>query len=1026
MAWCNALRVKQNEEISLKEYLHLLSKQTKDPPCIDIYDEFLIKVWDFFSLRVAAEKFFDDNRHVAVSRRGPLPVAWKILRDTWRSGGPPEQIITVIAKRNFNDIYAILGNLRKVLNRVRQKVSIGTVQQLDSHCLRWLTRQPGRNAAEKGGSKQEILGVVRVENYNTLENRVLKDFLHRCIALATMYLRQYEKKYSDHVKVKDVRRFRSLCLAGLEMDEFTKVADLREMPQPNYVLQQDRLYSKVWVSYIRIMRQEDVAEKLWDRRDEVSDLYEKCCEGIGLHCSSRAKYDTPLWVCDIDGKSPILESPVWENELSDTPIESPDPQYSEFKVGDATIIDFSFPWDNRDTLLYLRNHPNARPVLINKHKPSREPGESVGLSEILLRKDASQLGDYIKQLYGLFGGARLVALVPDHWESSWLESIIRESVSNTSLPRNKVFLLWRSVAAVLGLVENKSVSNQKPIVIVDGFNRTRYNAVSIKFMKKNDSGRILPQRASVRLHSKLHNCRGEQRFCLDVPIRDQASPFEIADLNSVRHGTGFLNSVNFIGHGKHITYSLRDTLMIDGVRRFIREDAENKISYFDERDALSLVVQNRAEEVEFKVLVEHDECSPGGKVYHGQKIKGGSLIKGSNKFSLNLLEGSLEDTAPLKTLNAEIDEKAPEDQEMNFQAEMMPGQGLTTVLFSAEFLEKPMPLDMTSLKEQGYTKARIEREMKRHFPPVMPYVEASDAIWASVKSSITTYVTRGRLPSDNGVFAKAQPYWGKVDPTGSATFRLFGDDRFFDEETMSPIDKLKRENVFGNAPGKEVPRDDFAWEDLFERLANDFKRGRNVMRMIAWTYQANNSIFESLRKSLFNQYVHLGIPLGPVEVSFCANCFPHGDKRITGFVRRLIERAAGGVIGENELRLLYNLTQFHPDVMEFVDSDLCERAFMRIYRMYNSAIFFNANGHWRGAAATKTAGYLLKCMLFILHRRRFDKEFLSREEDWQPQGFLGQSLPTHTSTLQGHEAMRKSFLNYVRGMGTIEGIPMGD
>jgi hypothetical protein len=269
----------------------------KDPPCIDSYDEFLIKVWDFFSLRVAAEQYYKEHKYVAFSPHGALPISWEDLRDIWKSSGPPEQPITLIAKRNYNDVNSLIRNLRKVLNRVRQKVAIARVQQVDAHCLRWLTRQPGRSAAEKGGSRQEILGVVRVENYNTLENRVLKDFVQRCIALATMYLRRYDvAPYHDHVNVRAVVRFKNLCIGGLSVPELENVSDIREFPQPNYVLQQDRLYSKIWSSYCDILRQEDVAEKLWNKRDEIDDLYDRCSSGIPIHCSATAKYCTPLWV----------------------------------------------------------------------------------------------------------------------------------------------------------------------------------------------------------------------------------------------------------------------------------------------------------------------------------------------------------------------------------------------------------------------------------------------------------------------------------------------------------------------------------------------------------------------------------------------------------------------------------------------------------------------------------------------------------------------------------------------------------
>ena len=78
-------------------------------------------------------------------------------------------------------------------------------------------------------------------------------------------------------------------------------------------------------------------------------------------------------------------------------------------------------------------------------------------------------------------------------------------------------------------------------------------------------------------------------------------------------------------------------------------------------------------------------------------------------------------------------------------------------------------------------------------------------------------------------------------------------------------------------------------------------------------------------------------------------------------------------------------------------------------------------------------------MLFILHRRRFDPAFLKVPFGWKlnrlsksvtvfsPPGFLGQELPVreyNSRTLENHELMRKSFIEYVNGRGTLEGIPV--
>ena len=1019
--------MKVKDDISLREYLHLQVKRVKDPPCIDKYDEFLVEVWDFFCLRVAAEQYYDANKHVAYSRHGALPVSWELLRDTWMTIGPPEQPITLIAKRNYNDVNALIGNLRKVLNRIRQKVPIARVQQVDSHCLRWLTRQPGRSAAEKGGSRQEILGIVRVENYNTLENRVLKDFLSRCVALSTMYLRRYDTEvFHGHVNVKAVTRFKNLCVGGLLKQEFENVSELHEFPQPNYVLQQDRLYSRIWSSYCDILRQEDVAEKLWDKREEVEKLYHRCMAGISLNCSSKARFCTPLWINSLDGRNDVIENPIWENELGDVDVVVPQPP-----VSSVVTVNFTYPWDARCELVYPVRHRNARPFLQNPHRPSLEPGEVVRLGEILRKRDEKKLRDYFRQLYGLLRGDRWIVLTPDDWEAEWLEKVKRAQPS--ALAKDKVFLLWRSVAAALGVMETRNFRYKESLVVADGHMVPSYNVVELRFMRDPKSHRVLPQRSSVRLHgSTVPNCT-DVRFYLGCSFSDQSAVYRLGEKSTYRLGTGMLSSANFVVPTSTFNYSETDSLLLAGVKRFVREESQELTSYFDERDALSLVVQNRREEVEFKTLVEHEECSPGGKAYFGALTKGGALQMGATKLTLNLLEGEQRDDALLKEMVVNLEEKAPNTSDIYFEASMTPGQGLASVLFKVDCIDKPLSLDLRELHLSKYTKSRIEREMKRHFPPVMPLVEASEAIWEGVPArhwrtiaeSVYAYLNDGEIPPPD-TFAQAQPYWGKVDPTGKTSYRKFGDSRYFDESVMSPIDKLKRENVFGNSPIHRTPRDvDMNWGALFRRLSQDYKDGKNVLRLIAWSYQYDAPYFEFMRKAFYDRYVKWSGDLETMEITFCANNFPSNDLRVEGLVDKVLSRIGKGQYKQEELRLAYNLMQFHPESMRGMSSDVCEKAMNRLGYDYNHYPFWR-NGSWGGGGSTKAAGYYLKCMLFILHRRRFDPTFFRRAETWTPGGFLGENLPTHTDSLQNHERTRIAFIQYVRGRGTIDGIPLGD
>lgn len=1008
-------------DTTLREYLRLQRK--KVPPCIDEYDTFLLQLWTFFELRSAAEDYYDKHRHLAKNRNAALPLPWTEIKRVLveNETEPPVLPITRIAKNNFADVDELIRNLRKVLSRVREKVNIGRVQQIDSQCLRWLTRQPGRDAVEKAGARQEILGVVRVENYNTIENRVFKDFLQRCLDLSSLYIRvngqKHEGRWKDHATLKMVARFRGLCAAGLSLEIMDSVAALHEMPQPNYVLQQDRLYSKIWKAYCTLLRQEDVADKLWKHRDELNDLYCKCTNGVSVHCSPRAKYQTNIWFNDIDGKRPIFENPCWENELAESDIVEPELPHNE-----VAVVDFAAVWDERVELVYPKGHPNAYPYIKNPHHPSRdEINEEVSLHNILLQKDDKRLKDYLRSYYGLVGGREWIVLTPDNWDAAWIDKV--RSAKPTALLSSKVFMLWRSVAAVLGLQDGQKRVAGHTIMVEDGYMFPFVNHCLIKYVcgaAGKGKERILPQRASKILHGK--DCQDEERrFWLEQKHGD-----EKLDRELLRVGDEHLH-VGFGGAEEN-----RHDILVNGAMCYVEARDRGKVCYFDELDPLWLVVQNRAEEVEFKPLIEHDECHPGGEEYIGKRINGGRLQMSSRKVSLNLLWGRKSDTAKLKQIEKEFDEELKHGCDIDFEAKVTPGQGLATIMFLAEFIEEPRLIELQNMKESGLTKAKIEREMKRHFPPVMPYVEASEAIWngmpskhwRTVAESVEAYLSSGDIPPPD-TFAQAQPYWGLVDPTKTGC-RKFGVSRFFDEFTMSPVDKLKRENVFGNSPAHRTPKNvDVDWDSLFKQLAQDYKNNENVLRLIAWSYQYDAQCFEFMREAFYDRYVKWSGDLETMEITFCANNFPPNDIRVEGILGEVLFRISEGRYKQEELRLAYNLMQFHPEAMSGQSSAVCEKAMRRLAYDYNHYPFWK-NGVWVKGSSTKAAGYYLMCMLFILHRRRFDATFLQRTEMWTPSGFLGKCLPTHTERLQTHERTRVAFIQYVCGHGTIDGIPLGD
>jgi hypothetical protein len=183
--------------------------------------------------------------------------------------GEPRMALIVRLARTLPELLARTCNRpRHTLRRERQLKFIGQIQEIDSSCLRWLARQPGTTVAEKAGVKQMAMAVVRVEDVDTPENRVVRDLLIRGAYACDRYLREH-RSASEHPRVVHVKRFRHLLRELLFTTRIADAAKLVGIPQPNYVLQHDPRYQVLWQAYIQLVRQQMLEDSVWRWRHRL-------------------------------------------------------------------------------------------------------------------------------------------------------------------------------------------------------------------------------------------------------------------------------------------------------------------------------------------------------------------------------------------------------------------------------------------------------------------------------------------------------------------------------------------------------------------------------------------------------------------------------------------------------------------------------------------------------------------------------------------------------------------------------------
>lgn len=288
------------DTIALRQYVQSLRNnlQTEN----SIYGFTYSMVETMSQIRFHAEDEYKQNSFRIVNKREALPISWGKLLDlfTGNSHDPPQTWITQIAQKHIDIVEHVIQNARKILKRERKSVHISTAQQLDGHCLRWLTRQPGVTAVQKAGSRQKILSVVRQESHNTLENRVLKAFLNECMTGCIFYLQQHgsRQEFSSSERIRAVRRLQNLCQNSMSLPIMDSIADLRGLPLPNYVLLHDPYYSIIWQLYQKLVQHMTLFELAWKHRHILFQDYLRLAVSVILELNYKDTtiYKPEIWI----------------------------------------------------------------------------------------------------------------------------------------------------------------------------------------------------------------------------------------------------------------------------------------------------------------------------------------------------------------------------------------------------------------------------------------------------------------------------------------------------------------------------------------------------------------------------------------------------------------------------------------------------------------------------------------------------------------------------------------------------------
>ena len=465
--------------------------------------------------------------------------------------------------------------------------------------------------------------------------------------------------------------------------------------------------------------------------------------------------------------------------------------------------------------------------------------------------------------------------------------------------------------------------------------------------------------------------------------------------------------------GQCIISDAKEDFIACGAARFAVRKANHLPTYFDQCEALSIIVQDGEKERVFaQELIPAQDCCPGGEAIIGQDNTDCFLESQNSTGRFYLAMGEVKGFTPLKVLVQDFGREARQRQQLIMKPSMIPGQGVAQVSIEGRPLfDAPVQLDFLEMRTSKDTLGSLQSKLMRSFPPDLPAVEASKKLWDEVELEVDGYLEKGRWISGD-LFAKKRRQY----------------------QLASGLEAFKCINVFGNAAGKGfpegVPRKRL--DRLFARLANDYDRAcrglgsqeaHELLRLIAWSYQPEFGPFrEIVKKAVCELYnaVHGGALGGnAVMHTVCANLLSdpwdvemyfyawmiHAENLLGPQSREVLKRS-------NWNRSLSQLLIYNNEALQPVKTENCTKIVEMLCGMLDMK-------------ATSPSAYrqVLVAMLFMLKRRKYDRGFLKDRGDIMAvDDSLLRFRQRHSADGENCDFC-KAISKFLNGAGTLEGLP---
>ena len=187
-----------------------------------------------------------------------LDALWR--REELGDADPTGDLLLSQARRLQKTLADLAARPRTVLRTEHRDLKLLKVRRTDSKTNRWLSSQPGRNTAERAGSKQRIRAPKRIATANTLENGVL-------FAFARLTVREVESWFDGHgrdsqhksmIMSHQLRARKVMRILGS-----MRVQEAKPTVRPNFPLRFDSRYRGIWRAWHELLQRRSANELEW-------------------------------------------------------------------------------------------------------------------------------------------------------------------------------------------------------------------------------------------------------------------------------------------------------------------------------------------------------------------------------------------------------------------------------------------------------------------------------------------------------------------------------------------------------------------------------------------------------------------------------------------------------------------------------------------------------------------------------------------------------------------------------------------